>query len=192
METPGTGTPKPGTTETPGTGTPNPETPELSQGVSYKIGFYQYKLTGASTVSITGLNVNNVTKIKVPKTVLIDGKTYKVTAIANNAFKRNAKITSVEIGDNVKTIGTSAFEGCTKITKVTIGKGVTKIGNSTFKNCKKLRTLVVKSTKLKKVGKNALKGIKSTAKVRVPAKKLPVYKKLFKNKGQGKKVKIVK
>ena len=46
--------------------------------------------------------------------------------------------------------------------------------------------------KLKKVGKNALKGIKATAKIKVPAKKLSVYKKLFKNKGQGRRVKIVK
>lgn len=166
--------------------------PELSQGASFKIGLYQYKVTGAFTVSMTGIHGKNVTKIKVPKMVQIGGKIFKVTAIANNAFKRNTKITSVEIGDNVKTIGTSAFEGCTKITKVTIGKGVTKIGSRTFKNCKKLRTLVVKSTKLKKLGKNALKGIRSTAKVKVPAKKLSAYKKLFKNKGQGRKVKIVK
>ena len=158
----------------------------------HKIGSYQYKITGASTVSMTGIKDNNIKKVKVPKTVQIGGKTFMVTAIANNAFKRNTQITSVTIGDNVKTIGISAFEGCTKITSVTLGKGVTKIGSSTFKNCKKLKIMVVKSTKLKKVGKNALKGIKSNAKVRVPAKKLSMYKKLFKNKGQGKKLKIVK
>ena len=86
----------------------------------------------------------------------------------------------------------SAFEGCAKLTKVTVGKGVMEIGGSAFKNCKKLGTVTIKSTKLKKAGKNALKGIKVTAKIKVPAKKLSGYKKLFKNKGQGKKVKIVK
>ena len=132
------------------------------------------------------------TKVKIPKTVKIGGKSFKVTAIGNNAFKKNKKITSVEIGNNVKTIGTSAFEGCTKLNKASIGTGVTQIGSSAFKNCKKLGTITVKSTKLNKVGKNALRGIKSTAKVKVPAKKLSSYKKLFKNKGQGKNVKIVK
>lgn len=135
---------------------------------------------------------NNVTEIQVPETVQIDGKIFRVTAIENRAFKNNTKITSVIIGDNVKTIGTSAFEGCTKLTKVTIGKGVEQIGGSAFKNCKKLKKLVVKSAKLKKVGKNALRGIKFNAKIKVPATKLAGYKKLFKNKGQGRKVKIVK
>lgn len=78
------------------------------------------------------------------------------------------------------------------MTKITLGKGVTQIGGSAFKNCKKLKTIVIQSTKLKKVGKNTLKGIKPTAKIKVPAKKLSKYKKLFKNKGQGKKLKIVK
>ena len=165
---------------------------KVKKGISYKVGSYQYKVTGTSTVSMTAVNGNKVKKVKVPKTVKIGGKTFKVTAIANNAFKNNKKITSVEIGDNVKTIGTSAFAGCTKITKATLGKGVMEIGSSAFKGCKKLGTITVKSTKLKKVGKNALKGIKATAKVKVSAKKLSAYKKLFKNKGQGKKVKIVK
>lgn len=164
----------------------------VKKNTSHKAGAYQYKVTGASTVSVTGLTDKKATKVKVPKTVKIGGKSFKVTAIGNNAFKKNKKITSVEIGNNVKTIGTSAFEGCTKLNKASIGTGVTQIGSSAFKNCKKLGTITVKSTKLNKVGKNALRGIKSTAKVKVPAKKLSSYKKLFKNKGQGKNVKIVK
>lgn len=164
----------------------------VKKNTSHKAGAYQYKVTGASTVSVTGLTDKKATKVKVPKTVKIGGKSFKVTAIGNNAFKKNKKITSVEIGNNVKTIGTSAFEGCTKLNKASIGTGVTQIGSSAFKNCKKLGTITIKSTKLNKVGKNALRGIKSTAKVKVPAKKLSSYKKLFKNKGQGKNVKIVK
>ena len=164
----------------------------VKKGTSHKAGPYQYKVTGASTVSMTGLADKKVTKVKVPKTVKLGGKSFKVTAIANNAFKKNKKVTSVEVGNNVKTVGTSAFEGCTKLSKATIGTGATQIGGSAFKNCKKLGTITIKSTKLKKVGKNALQGIKSTAKVKVPAKKLSSYKKLFRNKGQGKNVKIVK
>ena len=164
----------------------------VKKGTSHKVGSYQYKVTGTSTVSLTGVKNNKVTKIKIPKTVKIGGKDFKVTAIGSRAFKNNKKITSVEIGDNVKSIGTSAFEGCTKLSRAALGRGITEIGGNAFKNCKKLGTVTIKSTKLKKVGKNALKGIKPTAKIKVPAKKLSAYKKIFKNKGQGRKVKIVK
>ena len=164
----------------------------VKKGTSHRVGSYQYKVAGMSTVSLTGVKDNKVTKIKVPKTVKIGGKTFKVTAIGSNAFKGNKKITSIEIGDNVKVIGVSALEGCTKLSKAALGKGITEIKENAFKNCKKLGTIGIKSIKLKKVGRNALKGIKPTAKVKVPAKKLSAYKRLFRNKGQGNKVKIVK
>ena len=164
----------------------------VKKGTSHKVGSYQYKVTGTSTVSLTGVKNNKVTKVKIPQTVEIGGKNFKVTSIGSSAFKNNKKITSIEIGDNVKSIGTSAFEGCTKLSKATLGKGVTEISGNAFKTCKKLGTITIKSTKLKKVGRNALKRIKPAAKIKVPAKKLSAYKKLFKNKGQGRKVKIVK
>ena len=138
-----------------------------------------------------GLGSAKPAKATIPKTVKIGGRAFKVTSVAKNAFKKT-KITSVSIGDNVKAIGVSAFEGCTKLGKVTLGKGIAEIGGNAFKNCKKLGTITIKSTKLKKVGRNALKGIKPTSKIKVPAKKLSAYQRLFKSKGQGKKVKIVK
>lgn len=164
----------------------------VKKNTSHKVGSFQYKVTGTSAASLTAIKSSKVTKVKVPKTVKIGGKTFKVTAIGSNAFKKNKKITTVEISDNVKTVGTGAFESCAKLSKVTVGKNVTEIGKNAFKNCKKLGNITIKSTKLKKVGANALRGIKSNAKIKVPAKKLSAYQKLFKNKGQGKKVKIVR
>ena len=120
-----------------------------------------------------------MTKIKIPKTVKIGGKAFRITSIGSRAFRNYKKLTSVEIGDCVKTIGASAFEGCTKLKKAAVGKGVTEIGGNAFKNCKKLATLQIKSVKLKKVGKNALKGIPSAARIQAPAKKRSAYKKLL-------------
>ena len=60
----------------------------------------------------------------------------------------------------------------------------------TFKNCAKLKTIKVKSTRLTSVGKNAFQKINAKAKIKVPAKKLKAYQKLFRGKGQGRKVKI--
>ena len=71
-----------------------------------------------------------------------------------------------------------------------IRKGLKTIGKNTFKNCKKLKSLTIKSSNLKTVGKNALKGIHAKCKIKVPAKKVNVYKKLLKGKGQKKTVRI--
>ena len=161
------------------------------KGSRFTAGKYRYQITGTSEVAFSGLSSSKAVRVAIPKTVKIGGKVFKVTSVAKNAFKKT-KITSVSIGDNVKAIGVSAFEGCTKLSKATLGKGIIEISGNAFKNCKKLGTITIKSTKLKKVGRNVLKGIKPTAKIKVPAKKVAAYKKLFKNKGQGRKVKIAK
>lgn len=122
----------------------------VKTGTFHKIGFYQYKVTGTSMVSVTGANDNKVTKIIVPQTVKIGGKAFQVTAVASRAFKNNKKITSVKTGNNVKIIDASAFEGCTKLRKATLGKSITEIGRNAFKNCGKLGTITIKSMKLKK------------------------------------------
>lgn len=130
--------------------------------------------------------------VKVPDTVTIGGITYKVTAIGANAFKNNKKIKTVKLAATVTSIGDKAFYKCRSLTSITIPSKVTKIGKSAFEGCKKLKTITVKSTKLKSVGKKALKGIHAKAKIKVPKSKLKKYKSLFKKKGQGKKVKVTK
>ena len=161
----------------------------LKKGAVIAKGSYNYKITGNTSVSCIGLLNKKTTKATIPSKIVLGGRLFQVTAIADKAFK-NTKLTSVIIGSNVKNIGVSAFEGCTKLTKVTVGNKVEKIGKNGFKNCNKLKTLTVQSLKLKSIGKDALKGIKNNAKVKVPAKKWIQYKKLFKGKGQGSKVKI--
>lgn len=134
-----------------------------------KVGSNNYKITDAKakTVSYTGPVKKTVKSVTIPASVKIDGVSYKVTAIAANAFK-----------------------GCSKLTKVTVGKNIKTIGASAFAGCSKLKTITVKSTVLSKVGSKALKGINAKAQIKVSKKKLAAYKKIFKGKGQGKRVKI--
>ena len=154
--------------------------------------------------------------VSIPATVKINGVTYKVTKIADNAFKNNKTITKVTVGSNIKTIGKNAFSGATKLKTVSIGKNVTdiganafkgcssltsvtlpskatKIGANAFNGCKKLKTIKITSTKLssKTVSKNAFKGLTKTTTIKVPKKKLSAYKKLFKQKGLSSKVKVI-
>lgn len=140
----------------------------------YAAGSYKYKMTNANisgkgTVMVSGAASKDIKKIQVGDTVKIGGKKFKVTAIADNAFKNCKKAVSVTIGKNVKTIGKQAFMGCEKINKVT-----------------------VKASGLTKVGKNALKGIGKKAVIKVPAKQLKKYQSLLKGKGQSKQVKVKK
>ncbi len=135
-------------------------------------------------------------KVKVPKTVKYEGVTYKVTAIANNAFKNNTKMTKVTIGANVKTIGNSAFQGCTSLKSITIPKNVTKIGKKAFFGCKKLMKMTIKTTKLteKSVGKKAFTKMGSSnykkVVVKVPKKQKKAYTKWLKKRGLNKNAKI--
>ena len=124
-----------------------------------------YQVTGKSTVCFIKHSNNCVTSVVIPATVKANGKTYKVTRIADNALKN-----------------------CKKLKTLTIGKNVSRIGKNAFYKCKKLKTLTIKTTKLSssKVGKNAFKGVPKKVKLKLPSKKAKAYKKLLKNRGLGK------
>lgn len=137
------------------------------KGKVYSCGDYKYKVTTAANgktgkVTLTTPIKKTLTKATIPSTVKIKNEIFQVTAIEKNAFKNNKKLKSVIIGKHVAKIGASAFSGC-----------------------KKLKTVSIKSTKLKSVGKNALKGIMKNATIKVPKSKLNAYKKLLKKKAVG-------
>lgn len=104
---------------------------------------------------------------KVPDTVKIGKKTYKVTSIASYAFAGSDKLTEIEIGKYVKRIGKNAFDGCAKLKKITVD-----------------------SKKLTKQGiKGALSG-SSVKKVYAPEDKVKAYRKIFSKENAGSKGKV--
>ena len=164
----------------------------LKKGTSFRVGTDKYKVTGRNTVAYTGSKNKNAKKISVRNTVAYKGVTYKITSVYAKAFRNHKKVTQISIGNNVVSIGTSAFEGCKALKRVVIGTQATTIGKNAFKNCKKISNITIKSKKVRSVKENAFKGISIKAKIRVPASRLKIYKKLLKNKGQSSKVKIIK
>ena len=70
------------------------------------------------------------TKIAIPSTVLVRGKTYPVTGISVRAFYRN-NLTSVTIPDSVTSIGYEAFRD-NNLTSVTIPDSVRYLGERAF------------------------------------------------------------
>lgn len=131
------------------------------KGATFTVGTLKYTVTKSDatkgTVSVSGVTSKKIKSATIGKTVLYKGYTFKITAIADNAFK-----------------------SCKKLQKVTIGANVTKIGKNAFYKDSKLKNIQIKSAKLKSVGKNAIKGIAKKATVKVPKKQYKKYKKLFK------------
>lgn len=172
----------------------------LPKGTKITIGTDTYKVVTVAyasafkepTVAYCGTTDKSKKSVTIPDTIIQEYIKYNVVAVSKNAFKGNKNITTVNIGKNVATIENGAFKNCSKLQKITLGKGVTTIGANAFDGCKKLKNITIKSTKLKKVGKNTFRNIHTKAVIKVPKKKLQGYKKLLSNKGQKKSVKIKK
>ena len=149
-----------------GTATAKKKTPPAKNSKLKAGGLNLVVSKAGSEVAVSGLISKKASSIVIPDKVKIGGYTYKITAVKANAFKNNKKLK-----------------------KITIGKNVTSIGNKAFVNCKKLKTVIIKTSKLKasKVGAGAFKGIAVKVKIKVPKKKLKVYKKILRKKGVGKK-----
>ena len=117
-----------------------------------------------------------------------------VASIEDKAFSGCSNLVSVTGGAGLKSIGTRAFEKCPKLSVFNItSKTLWKIGPFAFALDKKLKTVQVKkTTKLVKSGvKNSMKG-SSVKTVKVKKSKVKKYKKFFKKKNCGKKVKVKK
>ncbi|MCR4690099.1 MAG: leucine-rich repeat domain-containing protein [Lachnospiraceae bacterium] len=116
---------------------------------------------GKPSVSFKRL-ANPVKKFTIPATIKANSVTYAVVSIEDGAFSGDTTLSSVVIGKNIKSIGQKAF----------------------FK-CKKLKSVTIKTTKLKKktVGAKAFKGIAGKAVFRLPSKKAKSYKRILLKKG---------
>lgn len=112
-----------GTVATPVTGAQAASKLNFSSQTSncdFSSGKLNYKITGKNTCTVTGLSSkgNNAKSCTIPSTVKCNGKTYKVTNVANNAFKNCNNLKSITCNKSLKTSGSNCF------------------GNSTVKFCK--------------------------------------------------------
>lgn len=150
----------------------------------------------------TNTNSNVSVGVKANQTATVKGVTYKVIKVEN---AKNAQVTvtsldkkksSIVIPDYITINGVKCkvvsikkkvlYKG-RKLKKLTIGKNVQTIEDNAFNGCKNLKSITIKSTVLKKVGKNAIKGIHKKAVIKVPKKQYKKYKKLFGKKSGFKK-----
>lgn len=78
--------------------------------------------------------------VVIPATATFEGTTYKVTAIARDAFSRCKRLKSIDIG-NVTKIGSDAFAYCTSLTTIDLKNVTELVGGCTFMYCESLGSI---------------------------------------------------
>ena len=74
---------------------------------------------GGNTVSFAG-NTNATNTFEVPSTVTVNGVTYTVNMISENAFSGNTSLTEIILPETITSIGSGAFKGCIHLVTITI------------------------------------------------------------------------
>lgn len=92
-----------------------------------------------STYTVSGIGSCAEENIIIPPNV--EGT--PVTAIAKNAFKDCALITSVTIPDTVTVIGKNAFKDCTSLAEVKLPTRMNEIGEYAFSGCLSLTSITI-------------------------------------------------
>lgn len=75
----------------------------------------RYVKTSDTEVMVVGREDRYSGALKIPAEIAVDGTTYAVTAIDDNAFKNCSSLVDVYIEKNVATIGEGIFSGCGKL-----------------------------------------------------------------------------
>ena len=121
----------------------------------------KYKLNHDNlTAKLTGPEKTSIKTVKVPATVKANGKTYKVTVIGKEAFKGYG-VTLLSIGKNITTIEEEAFSVCTNLTDIELrSASIKKIGKNAFKGIKKKVTIYVAVDASKSYIKKVIKWLK--------------------------------
>jgi uncharacterized repeat protein (TIGR02543 family) len=131
----------------------------VKKGTKFVVNGLRFKVLsigGKKTVSCIGAQ-NLGKKLTIPAGVTYKKQTFKVISIGKNAFA-----------------------GSKTLVKATIGQNITEIGDKAFANCKKLKEVSIKSSTLKKAGKNIFAGISSKPKLKAPKDKKLEFQKILK------------
>ncbi len=140
----------------------------------------KYKVGKNQTVTYVASKKSQAT-VRIPAEITYEGVTYKVAAVAANAFKGDKKLKMLVIGSNVTEIGKNAFKDCKKLKAVQMTQcRLKKIKAGAFMGCKKLKKIYLNTDQLKSIGKNAFKGTAAKPTVTVYAAKKAAYSKAVK------------
>ena len=150
----------------------------------------------------------NTTGVEIFDEFSVGGILYTVTNIKGNKVYLgvsgvvNDRVTTVFIPKKIKykgnemvvtSIEDDGFSYMDRLRKVVVGANITYIGEDVFRESVKFDRLVIKTNKLKKVGKNVFKGAGKKLIIEVSKKSLGKYKKMLTNKGvKIKEIRVIK
>jgi hypothetical protein len=173
----------------------------LSIGESVKkIGiqsFYRCKQLESINLS-EGLEIVNASAFADCSEAIINFLPNSLKIIENNAFFKGPKrtgdlvisdnvekigvqsfyywlVSSVKIGNGVKTIGENAFNNCTNVRTMIIGSGIQSIDKEAFLDMKSLRTVTILA-EVPPTFNNSFQGCNSLSNIYVPAESVDAYK----------------
>ena len=108
-------------------------------------------------VKVIAKNDKYSNDVVIPSVVTHNYADYSVETIAANAFSSCPSLTSITIGNNVKSIENYAFESCSSLTSVMLGGKIETIGENAFSSCTALNEITL-PTSVKSIGENAFAG----------------------------------
>ena len=151
----------------------------VTYAASVTIGDLKYTYNEESGTASVSLASFNATSVTIPATVVINGTTYKVTAIDNYGFCKKVEwwqdlytkdILTYDYNDNTYYIDGSNYNN-TVLQSVTFDQpsNITTIGNYAFNSCTKLESIVIPNS-VTSMGTAAFKGCISLTDVRFQTK----------------------
>lgn len=142
--------------------TPLPvETAEPAGGSkkTYTIRKIKYRIKDEHTVVVTGAVSRRLRKLQIPDMVTVEGRLHQVVGIEKKAFRKHKNLKTVLVGNYVTEIGDEAFAKCTRLTKIQFGTGVKTLGKRVLYQDRKIKKIIFKGKRLKVIGKKTFSGV---------------------------------
>ena len=118
---------------------------------------YECVVNGDAATALLVKSESTATDVEIPSSVKLDDDTeYKVTTISKQTFKGNGNITTLRIGENVKTIEDEAFQNCGKLQKVWLPSTLESIGGKAFNGSRSITRISTKTKTLPTIGSDVL------------------------------------
>ncbi len=104
---------------------------------------YSYITSDETATLVDGRNrANDLGTVTIPSEISVDGKIYKVIAIAENAFRNAFMLEKVIIPEGVKSIGNNAFYICYSLAEVELPSTIGYIGSNAFGEDNDIRKII--------------------------------------------------
>ena len=128
---------------------------------------YSYSTGGDEAIVIQDDSYKELNEVTIPATATLGGKSYKVTAVGNSAFRECYNLTSVTLPSGLVSIGNYSFRSA-GIKEIAFPNTLKSIGNGTFESCWQI-TEITLPVNLESVGSYAFGYMSSLQKVVLPS-----------------------